>query len=64
MERYKLAGITGVEIERLPKNMLITLTVARPGIVIGRGGSGLEELKKLVVNLIIKNRKENPKRVR
>ena len=45
-ERLKLAGITNVEIERLPKSMVIILTVSRPGIVIGRGGTGLEDLKK------------------
>ena len=43
MERLKLAGITSVEIERLPKSMVIILTVSRPGVVIGRGGGGLRE---------------------
>lgn len=59
MARFKLAGITKVEIERLPKSMVVVVTVARPGIVIGRGGSGLEELKKLIVSIIRESRKEN-----
>lgn len=46
MAKLKLAGITGVEIERLPKSMAIILTVSRPGVVIGRGGTGLEDVKK------------------
>ena len=60
MERLKLAGITNVEIERLPKSMVITITVARPGVVIGRGGSGLEDIKKFILSFLSKeNEKPN-----
>ncbi len=52
IEKLKLAGITKVEIERLPKSMVVTLTVSRPGVVIGRGGSGLEEIKKSILETI------------
>lgn len=45
-ERLRLAGITEIKIDRSINNVKITLAVARPGVVIGRGGSGLEELKK------------------
>ncbi|MDO8551587.1 MAG: 30S ribosomal protein S3 [bacterium] len=45
-ERLKLAGLVGVEIERLIHKMKIIIHVTRPGVVIGRGGSGLEDLKK------------------
>lgn len=58
MERLKLAGITTVVIERLPKMMIVTLNVSRPGIVIGRGGTGLEDLKKFIVEVISKSRGE------
>jgi small subunit ribosomal protein S3 len=56
MERLKLAGIVRVEIERLPKSMAIILTVSRPGVVIGRGGSGLEDLKKFILEIMKKVR--------
>ena len=56
MEKLKLAGITEVEIERLPKSMVISLTVSRPGVVIGRGGSGLEDIKKFILEAISKIR--------
>lgn len=46
MEKLKLAGIIRVQIDRLINKMKITLFVSRPGVVIGRGGSGLELLKK------------------
>jgi small subunit ribosomal protein S3 len=54
MDKLKLAGVTNVEIERLPKSMVIILTVSRPGVVIGRGGSGIEEVKKFIVQTIEK----------
>lgn len=52
MEKLKLAGIETVEIERLPKQMNITLLVSRPGVVIGRGGTGIKELEQQVLTLI------------
>lgn len=48
-DRLRLAGITDVQIDRSINTIKITLSVARPGVVIGRGGSGLEELKKLII---------------
>ena len=57
MEKFKLAGITNVEIERLPKSIVITMSVSRPGVVIGRGGSGIEDVKNLVLEIIKKTRK-------
>ena len=61
MEKLKLAGITSVEIERLPKSMAIFLTVSRPGVVIGRGGTGIEDLKKFVIEKIKEIRGDFPK---
>jgi small subunit ribosomal protein S3 len=52
MDRLKLAGITSVEIERLPKSMSVTITVSRPGVVIGRGGTGIEDVKKYILGVI------------
>jgi small subunit ribosomal protein S3 len=54
MEKLKLAGITNVESERLPKSMVISVAVSRPGMVIGRGGGGIEEIKKFVMNFLSK----------
>lgn len=58
MGKFKLAGITSVEIERLPKSMVLIIHVSRPGVVIGRGGSGIEDTKKYIVEVIGKVRKE------
>ena len=48
MEKLKPAGIAEVEIERLLNKIEVIIHVSRPGVVIGRGGSGLEELKKFI----------------
>ncbi|KKR86179.1 MAG: 30S ribosomal protein S3 [Candidatus Woesebacteria bacterium GW2011_GWB1_41_10] len=52
MAKLKLAGVTSVEIERLPKSMVVAIWVSRPGVVIGRGGSGIEEVKKDILKII------------
>ncbi|HJX59161.1 30S ribosomal protein S3 [Candidatus Woesebacteria bacterium RBG_19FT_COMBO_47_8] len=61
MEKLKLAGITEVNIERLPKSMSIGLTVSRPGVVIGRGGSGIEEVKNFILKIISEVRRKTIK---
>ncbi len=48
MARLKAAGVTGVDIERSLKSIKVIVHVTRPGVVIGRGGSGIEELKKYI----------------
>ena len=57
IERLKMAGVGKVEIERSINNVKVILNVSRPGIVIGRGGSGIEELKKFVRTFFIQSRK-------
>ena len=48
MEKLRSAGIFKVDIERFSKSIKIILYVSRPGVVIGRGGNNLEELKKII----------------
>ncbi len=61
MERLKVAGVDKIEIARLTKSLVITAIVSRPGVVIGRGGSGIEELKRQVVGIIKEVRGSLPK---
>jgi small subunit ribosomal protein S3 len=46
--RLRPAGLSQIVIERSINKIKVTLFVSRPGVVIGRGGSGLEELKKYI----------------
>lgn len=64
LEKLKLAGITQVEIERLPKSMAVIITVSRPGVVIGRGGAGIEDIKKYILGIINTVRKNKVKDIK
>jgi small subunit ribosomal protein S3 len=52
LKKLKLAGVTLIQIERSINKMRIILHVSRPGVVIGRGGSGLEILKKEITQIL------------
>ena len=52
MERLQLAGIVTVEIRRSINKLNIVLHVSRPGVVIGRGGSAIELLKKELEKMV------------
>src|SRR4030067_2730304 len=54
------AGLAQVEIERSINTMKVILHVSRPGVVIGRGGANLEQLKLNLLKLL----KINPKDVK
>ena len=45
-KRVKDSGVALVAIERSPNAVTITLSVLKPGLIIGRGGQGAETLKK------------------
>jgi len=57
IERLKMAGISDIEIERSINNIKITAYVSKPGMVIGRAGSGLEELKNFLTTFLKKGNK-------
>ncbi|MFA7245441.1 MAG: 30S ribosomal protein S3 [Candidatus Magasanikbacteria bacterium] len=46
ISKFKDAQIDSVFVERGPKNMTITIFAAKPGVLIGRGGQGLDDLRK------------------
>lgn len=47
-ETLFIAGISRIEIERTNKRIKLTIHTAKPGMVIGRGGAGIETLKQEV----------------
>ncbi|HBI55974.1 MAG TPA: 30S ribosomal protein S3, partial [Firmicutes bacterium] len=40
------SGISQIEIERAANRLRVSIHTAKPGVVIGRGGSGIERLRK------------------
>lgn len=55
--RIGLAGISSIEIERTQGNLRVFIKAARPGLVIGRGGKGVEDLNKAIADAVRKVRK-------
>lgn len=49
------AGVDRVEIERTADKITIGIYTAKPGLIIGRGGTGVEDLKKKIHNKFLKN---------
>ena len=49
MKKLRPAGIAKIEIERAVGKIKIIIHVTRPGVLIGKGGSGLLELKKFLM---------------
>lgn len=60
-KKLKPAGLSLVEIERSINKIKVILHVSRPGVVIGRGGSGLEELKKYIETFLSNRQRTNAK---
>ncbi len=46
-----LAGVSKIDIERASQRIKVTIFTAKPGMVIGKGGAGVEELKQKVEKL-------------
>jgi len=51
-QKLQNAGLVQVDIERSISKLRIVLHVSRPGVVIGKGGSNLEEVKQEIEKLI------------
>ncbi|MDI6734060.1 MAG: 30S ribosomal protein S3 [Patescibacteria group bacterium] len=59
-EKILTAGIAAIEIERMGDAIKIIIRASRPGLIIGRGGKGIEELKeRLLKSLRILRKKNN-----
>ncbi|NLT20597.1 MAG: 30S ribosomal protein S3 [Syntrophomonadaceae bacterium] len=54
-DRFYAAGIAKVEIQRTGTRMRVTIHTAKPGIVIGRGGTEVEILKNELTKMTNKN---------
>lgn len=44
-QKHYTAGVSKVEIERTAKKVKLNIHTAKPGMIIGKGGAGIEELK-------------------
>ena len=64
MTQLPEAGVAKVELERGAQELVVSIHAARPGIVIGRGGQRVEDIRKIVENLTHKNARLNVQEIR
>ena len=51
-EKYYSTGISQIDIERSANRVTINIFTAKPGMIIGRGGAGIEALKADITNFL------------
>ncbi|MDP2705825.1 MAG: 30S ribosomal protein S3 [bacterium] len=52
------AGIDAIEIERVGQQIKVNIRAARPGLIIGRAGKGIDDLRRLLMQKVNRLRKE------
>lgn len=55
LKKLREAGVDRVEIERTADKISVGVHTAKPGLIIGRGGAGVEDLKKQIHAKFLKN---------
>lgn len=52
MVMFKFASVTHIDIERAINKITVIIYAVKPGMIIGRGGKGLEEVKKNILKFV------------
>lgn len=55
IKKLREAGVDRAEIERSANKITVSIFTAKPGLIIGRGGAGVDDLKKELHDLYLKN---------
>lgn len=58
-KKYYAAGISGIDVERAANKITVSIRSARPGMLIGKGGVGLDAIKAEVSALVNKTANVN-----
>jgi len=54
LRNLKKLAIESIELERSPNLINVIINTSRPGLIIRRGGAGIEELKKKIYNKVLR----------
>lgn len=57
MNKLAFSSVTQIEIERAINKITLIIYAVKPGMIIGRGGKGLEEIKKFILDNLKKEEK-------
>jgi small subunit ribosomal protein S3 len=52
MKELKKSGLVRIDIERFAETMVISVKTTKPGMIIGKGGNGIDDLKKKIFKLL------------
>ena len=58
LKKFSNASVVEVNIERQINKVLVIIYAVKPGVIIGKGGKGLEEVKKTIVKYLKKPAKK------
>lgn len=61
MKKFGFAHVTQVEIERAINRITVIIHAVKPGMIIGRGGKGLEDVKKFILGVVGEMRADKDK---
>jgi small subunit ribosomal protein S3 len=57
MKKWKSAAIAAVELERTANQVRLMIHTSRPGVLIGRGGTGIEDLSRMIKRQFFANKR-------
>ncbi len=57
LKEWKKAFISEVDIERFANSIKLIVYTSRPGVLIGRGGSGIEDISRIIKNKFFRGKK-------
>ncbi len=58
-DKIAAAGIAYIDIERTASAYRVFIKAARPGLIIGKGGKGIEDITKTIIKIMTKMRKRD-----
>jgi len=63
MKRFQYASVTEIAIERAINKVILIIHSVKPGMIIGRGGKSLEEVKKIATKYLGKEKKSKEMKI-
>ena len=63
-KKLRFSSVSSIDIERSAQNFIVTINTSRPGIIIGKKGEEIEEIKKAIEKVVNRSAQINIKEIR
>ena len=63
-KKLRFSSVSSVDIERSAQNFIVNINTSRPGIIIGKKGEEIEEIKKAIEKIVNRSAQINIKEIR